>query len=413
MHVAEQDPFVLSLVGRPHDQQALVSVHEALAKDPRAYASLLEIAAGRTAEHVAASHWLTEAARVKMHALRDERGGVRLLEAALERDPLNLRAAEHLVELFRAHQEDAELAEILRARADALRQRYSSEPVGMPRAALAFETLSGVYEAIGDSAAAIDALRTALELERGQTRHTTPSPTPDYGPESSFRSKPESARHGDAPPPEPRRWTAAPPASRDTVRSSLPPQADGSGRPSIEPIPSMAVPTLQGQSPRADPLLAVIEALHALRRTDDVVEGAALVLRTALAAIPAVAGFVHVADVTTRDFIAVAASGAQHTEVIGSRTSEDDPLVRRALTEMQAVVVEATSPDTLVGDRWKIVCPTHAVLCAPVQFDGRHLGAIELVDPIRASTFDDADRHAMTYVGERFAEFLAERDITF
>lgn len=162
-----------------------------------------------------------------------------------------------------------------------------------------------------------------------------------------------------------------------------------------------------------DPLLAVIEALHALRRLDDVVEGAALVLRTALAAIPSVAGFVHVADVASRDFVVVAASGAQHVEVIGTRTSERDPLLLRALSEMQAVTVEATNPDALIGDRWHIVCPTHAILCAPVQFDGRHLGAIELVDPTRSSSFTEADRHAMTYVGERFAEFLSDRDMTF
>lgn len=418
MQVAKQDPFVLKLVGKPYDQQALVSVHEALAKDPRTYATLLETAAGRTAEHVAASYWLTEAARVNMHALRDERGGVRLLEAALERDPLNLRAAEHLVEVYRAHHEDAELAEVLRSRANALRKRYSSEPVEMPRAAIAFEKLSSVYEAIGDSAAAIGALRTALELERAQTRYTTPSPPPDRrateAASSSVRAKPDSVRRGEAPAPEPR-WTASPPGSaRDTVRSSLPPLAEGQARTTMEPLPlSTPAPTLKSDPPRSAPLLAVIEALHALRRSDDVVEGAALVLRTALSAIPSVAGFVHLADVNTRDFVVVAASGAQNTEVIGTRSSEGDPLLVRALTEMQTVAVEATSPSALVGDRWRIVCPTHAVLCAPVQFDGRHLGAIELVDPTQSSNFTDADGHAMTYVGERFAEFLSDRDMTF
>ncbi len=33
----------------------------------------------------------------------------------------------------------------------------------------------------------------------------------------------------------------------------------------------------------------------------------------------------------------------------------------------------------------------------------------ELVDPTRSELFTLADRNAMTYVGERFAEFLAER----
>ncbi|HEX7671515.1 MAG TPA: GAF domain-containing protein [Polyangiaceae bacterium] len=413
MHVAEQDPFVLKLVGKPYDQQALVSVHEALAKDPRTYATLLETAAGRTAEHVAASHWLTEAARVNMHALSDERRGVRLLEAALERDPLNLRAAEHLVELYRAHHEDRELAEVLRATANTLRKRYASEPVEMPRAAIAFEKLSGVYEAIGDSAAAIQALRTALELERAQTRYTTPSPPPDGSPPESSTPRKE-AREGEAPAPEPR-WTASPPgSSRDTVRSSLPAGAEGQARPSTEPLPfSSTATTLRSEPPRPDPLLAVIEALHALRHSDDIVEGAALVLRTALDAIPSVAGFVHVADMGARDFVVVAASGAHNTDVIGTRAGEEDPLLVRALTAMQTVAFAANASGVFSGERFRVVSPIHAVLCAPVQFDGRHLGAIELVDPTRTSAFTDADRHAMTYVGERFAEFLSDRDMTF
>jgi GAF domain-containing protein len=51
------------------------------------------------------------------------------------------------------------------------------------------------------------------------------------------------------------------------------------------------------------------------------------------------------------------------------------------------------------------------VLCAPVQLDGQNLGAIELIDPLEPGGFTDGDRHAMTYVGERFAEFLSDRSI--
>ncbi|HEX4474330.1 MAG TPA: hypothetical protein VH142_04580, partial [Polyangiaceae bacterium] len=184
MNLAERDPFIQRLVDRPYDHETLFSVYRETAEDPKVYASLLITAAERTSEDVAASHWLTEAARVQMHALRNEPGSVRLLEAALERDPLNLRAAEQLVELFRAHHEDEELAQVLRSRAEALRVRCTQEPVELPRAALAFEKLGGVYEALGDSAAAIAALRTALELERAQARQTTPSPPPD-APKSS------------------------------------------------------------------------------------------------------------------------------------------------------------------------------------------------------------------------------------
>lgn len=187
------------------------------------------------------------------------------------------------------------------------------------------------------------------------------------------------------------------------MRSSLPPLA---GKDSTVP------PVRDAEEPPPDPLLAVVEALHALRRSEDVVEGAALVLRTALSAIPCAAGLVHVCDVSTRDFVIVAASGGEQAEIVGTRTTEGDPWLARVLREMQALTVDASDP-ALTGARFRVVRPLHAVLCSPVQFDGRPLGAIELVDPVRTRTFTAADRHAMTYVGERFAEFLADRSIAF
>jgi len=405
MNVAKQNPFVQRLVDRPYDHEALFAVYQATAKDPNSYSSLLVEAASRTGEHVAASHWLTEAARVQAQVLHDERGTLRLLEAALERDPLNLRAAEHLVELYRSHHDDAELSQVLKARATALQARCAKDPVELPRAALAFEKLGSAYEALGDGAAAIAALRTALELERAHSRNTAPSPPPEAPAPSAPRIRTahlpsESPR---VPPPE-RPMSYAPGSEpRDTMRSSLPALA---GKDS-------AIPAIPPSQPApVDPLLAVVEALHALRRSDDVVDGAALVLRTALSAIPCAAGFVHVCDLSTRDFVVVAASGPEQAEVVGTRTTEGDPWIAGAVHEGQSLAVEAND-SRLTGARFSAVRPLHAVLCAPVQFDGRALGAIELVDPVRTRTFTLADRNAMTYVGERFAEFLAERSIAF
>ncbi len=412
MNLAEQTSLTQSLLDQPFDQRALFAVYEAVGKDPRTYASLLEGAAGRTDQNVAASHWLTEAARVKLETLGDERGSIHLLEAALERDPLNMRAAEHLVDLYRNHREDEELAAVLRTRAAALHDHFVREPTELPRAALAFEKLSGVYEAIGDTAGAISALRTALEIERARARHTTPSPPPDVWPESSLRELGGDVRGSQkvAPPPE-ERWSAHPESDqRDTLRSPVP-ENHGGGRlpPESAREPSVRPPP-EGM---ADPLLAVIEALHALRRSEDVVQGASLVLRTALEAIPSAAGFVHVSDVGTRDFVIVAAAGERHAEVIGTRAAETDPLLRHALEKMQAVTADAANAGWFTGSRFRPIHPSRQVLCAPVHFDGRHLGAIELVDPTRRGAFTDADRHAMTYVGERLGEFFADRSLTF
>jgi hypothetical protein len=405
MNVAEQRSFIQSLVSHPYDQRTLVAVYEAMGKDPRAYADLLVTAAKSTDQHAAASHWLTEAARVRMQALRDDAGGVKLLEAALDRDPLNLRAADHLVELYRNRKEDEELATVIRARAAALHDRYVREPVELPRAAVAFEKLSGVYEALGDASAAIAALRTALEIERARVRQTTPAPPPDAG-VSSLRALAPPPSSDPAPPLE---GTWSEPPDRDTVASPLPGPGDDALRSQRESDPTLA-PVSSRRAP-ADPLLSVIEALHALRRSEGVVEGAALVLRTALQAIPCAAGLIHVGDLGTRDYVVVAASGEYSAETIGSRTTDTDVVLSRAFDAMQAVSVDLPSVVIGVLPRFGAMRANGVVLCAPVQHDGQNLAAIELVDPLERGFFTDGDRHAMTYVGERFAEFLAERSM--
>lgn len=402
MNVAEQRSFIQSLVSHPHDPRTLVAVYEAMGKDPGAYADLLVTAARSTDQHTAASHWLTEAARVRMQALRDDVGGVKLLEAALERDPLNLRAADHLVELYRNRKEDEELASVIRARAAALHDRYVREPVELPRAAIAFEKLSGVYEALGDATAAIAALRTALELERARVRQTTPAPPPEGG-VSSLRALAPPPSSDPAPPLE---GTWSEPPARDTLSSPLPPGRDAT----VSDDVGTAAPVSMRRA-AADPLLSVIEALHALRRCEGVVEGAALVLRTALEAIPCAAGMVHVADLGTRDFVVVAASGEQSADTIGTRTTDTDAVLSRAFDAMQAITADLPSVVIGVLPRFGAMRASGLVLCAPVQHDGQNVGAIELVGPSERGVFTDGDRHAMTYVGERFAEFLADRSI--
>jgi GAF domain-containing protein len=97
--------------------------------------------------------------------------------------------------------------------------------------------------------------------------------------------------------------------------------------------------------------------------------------------------------------------------MIGSRTTDGDTVLGRAFDAMQAIALDVATGATAVEARFRTIGAGHAVLCAPVQLDGQNLGAIELVDPVEPGGFTDGDRHAMTYVGERFAEFLSDRSI--
>ena len=52
-----------------------------------------------------------------------------------------------------------------------------------------------------------------------------------------------------------------------------------------------------------------------------------------------------------------------------------------------------------------------SVLCAPVQVSGRYLGLIELANPVDGQPYTDGDGHALSYIGEQFAEFVAAQGV--
>ncbi|MBM4363255.1 MAG: hypothetical protein FJ104_11280, partial [Deltaproteobacteria bacterium] len=355
MQLATQRAIIDRLAGAPADRGVLAELRAATEGDPTAYVELLVAAAARTSADASAARYLVEAARVREETLRDPHSAARLLEWALERDPLNLRAATRLVELVRSRRDDEELARLLRERTEALRERVTREPSSVPRASHAFERLSGAYEALGDPDSAIAALRTALELERAEHRGTFPSPPPDGPPSSAWEEL------------NPTGGPAVPdPAGEDAPRDTIP-----------SPRPAAVAPTTGGAGGTA-PLLAVIEALHELRQATGLEDGAARVLSTTLAAIPCASGRVLVEHPVTRELTVVA------TESPGaSATWPASP---------------GGADTTETGD-----------LGCSVQFDGRIVGRIELSGPEAPLGFSAADREALTYVADRFADFLADR----
>ena len=73
-------------------------------------------------------------------------------------------------------------------------------------------------------------------------------------------------------------------------------------------------------------------------------------------------------------------------------------------------MAEVTENDLDV--RWKkIGCQPRSLLCAPVEMSGRYLGLIELANPHDGHPFNEADGHALSYIGEQFAIFVAERGV--
>jgi hypothetical protein len=199
------------------------------------------------------------------------------------------------------------------------------------------------------------------------------------------------------PPPSP---VASPPSS-----GSVPTPFPGGPRRSRPPG---AITRMRGDELIAD-LFEVMHDLHFLR---DAIEGADFCLTLALEKMPSRAGLVHLYDIDKREFVVTCARGVGSEALLLRRYPENDPLLRAAMRKQRAtVIIDARSGDAAAADRYRVLGGAKSVVVAPVMLAGRFLGALELLDPIDGAPFTDNEGHALSYIGEQFAEFVASRGV--
>jgi hypothetical protein len=179
--------------------------------------------------------------------------------------------------------------------------------------------------------------------------------------------------------------------------------------PSRPPAPS--VPSVRQSG--VDLIADLFECMHDLHFLPDALAGADFVLALMLDKLPSAAALVHFYDIDSREFVVVRAYGAGATKAMQVRTSEKEPLIAEAMRKRRAVVLDNAAGDPRAQNgRWALVGdPPRSLICAPVEQGGRFLGLLELSNPIDGQPFREGDGHAVTYIGEQFAEFLAERGI--
>ena len=206
---------------------------------------------------------------------------------------------------------------------------------------------------------------------------------------------------------------AAPASERPSVRVELgpAPSAMSARASSVPPAPVM--PVVEVAPTRRAPLLSatdvfdiLFDAMHELRYFETAVEGGSYCLATALSVLPSRAGLVHLYDIDAREFVVVYAQGEGYERHLLSRVAESDVLIAPAMFRHRAVSVRTLG--TMRVERHRA---NASVLVAPVLEGGRFLGAIELVDPAPGTAFDERAMNALTYVADRYAEFLAERGV--
>jgi GAF domain-containing protein len=141
--------------------------------------------------------------------------------------------------------------------------------------------------------------------------------------------------------------------------------------------------------------------------------GVDFVLNIVMHTLPSEAVLIHVFDINTRQFIVVRALGPSPHAVILHRTPDQDDLFRRAMRVTRATrVANASGDPNYANGRWELLgVGVNVAMLGPVQLAGRFLGAIELVNPLGGEPYSEHESHALDYICEQFAEFLAARPI--
>lgn len=153
--------------------------------------------------------------------------------------------------------------------------------------------------------------------------------------------------------------------------------------------------------------------MHDLHFAPDMITGVDYVLGVLNRTLPSEAILIHVYDINVRQFVVVRALGKSPQSVILHRTEDKEPLFRRAMRTTRATCVQSASDNESYKDgRWALLgIAPHTAIIGSVQQHGRYLGAIELANPPGGEPYSEHEAHALDYICEQFAEFLAQRPI--
>ncbi|MFO0547405.1 MAG: hypothetical protein U0271_03400 [Polyangiaceae bacterium] len=221
---------------------------------------------------------------------------------------------------------------------------------------------------------------------------------------------------GAAPTSAARPSAATPP--QGTPRASAPGSAPLTNRPATHP--AVVVKRLTNATRKAgdDLITDLFEACSDLSFVHEPLEGAEFVINLVFENIPSLVVLVSFFDINTREFVVVrqgitTGEGEQLGNAVLTRASEFVTHLGKAMRVGRAAVLAAPATDALAEDaRWRALtlAPASYVI-APVLAGGRFLGLIEAANPVDGSPFSVGDAHAITYIAERFGEFLAQREI--
>ncbi|MBK8255169.1 MAG: GAF domain-containing protein [Polyangiaceae bacterium] len=168
-----------------------------------------------------------------------------------------------------------------------------------------------------------------------------------------------------------------------------------------------------GKRKGGDDLISdLFEACGDLQFLRDSLEGADFVATLALEKMPSELCLVSLFDINRRELVIVRQAGGPKSIVL-KRLSERSGVVTAAMRKRAAIVIpDAKKDPRAVDDRYQqLGLEPKSMIVAPVEQSGRYLGIIELVNPADGKPFTEAEGHALTYIGEQYAELVATHGI--
>jgi hypothetical protein len=174
----------------------------------------------------------------------------------------------------------------------------------------------------------------------------------------------------------------------------------------LEATPPAERKTLLTPHPEDDPIDIVIEALRNAS-CESAIEAASLCLAWCARAVRCRAALVHLYDPRSHEFVVVYALGERAGYLLLTRHAAMDDALAAAVVKGSPRVDNYGGGKRRAPQRYAFFGGAWSALVAPVMDGERILGAIELVDPLDGSCFDENAIAASCYVTKRLAELLA------
>lgn len=132
------------------------------------------------------------------------------------------------------------------------------------------------------------------------------------------------------------------------------------------------------------------------------------VMDMAMSKVPAESGAILFADVNGLELYFATARGPKANDVMSFRVPMGQGLAGFCAHEGVSLAISEASRDPRFYHKISesLSYPTHSIVCAPIQYEGRVYGCIELMNRKGSATFSSQEVNALTYMGNQFAMYI-------